>query len=143
MTAKKAASKKAPSPQKIAAIKKKLLADPNTAGIAKNVGLSLDDYVKQVMSFVANPALEPELYIVKDKDLRKHGFEPPDPSAIIHYLKEAKELIEVTEVSKFTDKKKKKVELDSKVEQLDEEYSSPGLKSLLEKELRGKRSGKT
>lgn len=147
MTAKKPAakakSKKAPSPKKVAELKAKLLADPNTAGIAQNVGLSLDDYVAQVMRFIENPGLQPELYIVKDSDLKAQGFEVPDQKEILAYIKETKEVLEVTEVSKFTDKKVKKVELDSKVEQLDEEYSSPGLKKALEKELRGKRGGKT
>ena len=146
MSAKKPAPKKprkAPTAKRVAELRAKLVADPNTAGIAEHVGMSLDDYVKQVMSFIENPALEPELYIVQDKDLRAQGYEPPDGKAMISYLKEVKELLDVTEVSKFTDKKPKKVELDAKVEQLDEEYSSPGLKTLLEKELRGKRGGKT
>ena len=132
-----------PGPKKLAQLEAKLRADSNTEQIATGVGLSLEEYVKQVMLFVANPEAEPEIYAVEDEELRKAGIEPPDPGAMISYLREAQELLEVSEVSKFTDKKKKKVELDSGARQLDEEFSDPGLKAALDSQLRGKRGGRT
>ena len=94
-TTKKAAKKSSKSPE---ALRKQLMADPNTQGIAKNLGVELKKYVDQVVHYVMNPGDEPNLYMVEDEDLRGMGLEPPSEEAI------GRHIIDVLTVSSSTDR---------------------------------------
>jgi hypothetical protein len=83
-----------PSPE---AIRSRLLEDPNTPKLAEQLGVPLEEYVKQVMHFVQNPHEEPQLLIVNDEDLRAMGYEPPSAETLSRVLDEAVALAGLTE----------------------------------------------
>src|SRR5438132_2881511 len=92
-----------PSPEKLAQMKKRVVDDPNTHEIAKQLKMSSDEYVALVMKFLANPKLEPQVYVAEDADLRAAGFEPPDINKIAAFINEIVEANEITNTSKFAD----------------------------------------
>ncbi|MBL8918176.1 MAG: hypothetical protein JNJ54_04910 [Myxococcaceae bacterium] len=60
-----------------AELRAKILADPNVAKIAKELGKDLDEYVNTIGYYINNPGTEPGFLVVDDDDLRKMGVEPP------------------------------------------------------------------
>jgi hypothetical protein len=95
------------------ALRKKLMTDATTKGIAKNLGVDLKEYVDQVIYFVENPKAEPELYVMKDEDLRAAGFEVAGPDEILEVIQNAAATTR-RETSEFSDLRKKLVDLDGK-----------------------------
>lgn len=117
------------------ALRKKILDDPNTARIAEELGVPLEEYVEQVLFYAMNPQAEPQLYVVEDADLRAMGVEPPDPDAMGKYLIEAVTLAEAHEKTEFIDSKKQLVQLsDNSAQPLPE--GNEELKSEVEKVAR-------
>src|SRR5437879_6176664 len=93
------------------AVRKKILADPNTAKIADTLQIPLEDYVDQVVEYVLNPKKDPDLVVIKDDDLKKLGLFAPNPREMANYLDDHLEAAEVSEVTDFTPAKKPKVTL--------------------------------
>lgn len=85
------------APQDAKALRKKVLADENTAEIARNLGISTEEYVDQVMHFLLHPREEPWLYLIEDHSLRTLGLEPPHPEEMGRFVMEAAQLAEAAE----------------------------------------------
>jgi hypothetical protein len=125
-------------------IRKKVLADPNTAEIAKNLGVSLEEYVNQVVHYVLHPNEDPSVYIVEDEDLRAMGYEPPSGEEIgrvvMNAANEAAAIAEAKGTTTgFVDAKKDPVSLqDPRVSRPGGtlESKDPQLKSDLDKQVR-------
>lgn len=101
-------TKKPAASQDPEVLRKKLLSDPNTAQIAKNLGVPLEAYVNQVLHFVLHPNEEPNLYVVEDEALRKMGYEPPDADAMGQYIVEAATVAQAAGPrTEFVEEKKK------------------------------------
>lgn len=81
--AKKATKKGPKNPE---AMRKQLMEDPDTQGIAQSLGVELEAYVDQVIHYVMNPGEDPELYTVPDDDLRAMGLEPPSQEDIGRHI---------------------------------------------------------
>ncbi len=87
----------APAHQDTESLRKKVLADPNTERIARNLGVPVADYVEQVVHFALHPEQEPRLYIVEDEDLRAMGLEPPDAQAMERFVTRAASIADAAE----------------------------------------------
>ncbi|HYH97153.1 hypothetical protein [Hyalangium sp.] len=79
------------------ALRKQVLADENTAEIARNLGVSTEEYVTQVVHFLRHTQEEPELYVIDDQALRAIGLERPDPEEMGRFIMEAASLAEAAE----------------------------------------------
>lgn len=135
-----ATKKKAPKDPE--ALRKQLMADPETQGIAKNLGVELKDYVDQVVHYVQHPNEDPPIYMVEDEDLRSVGWEPPDPDAIGRHLLEVVAVSKAADSTEYTDPKKRLVTLDQAPAAQATGKTDPKLQDELKKQLRGKRGGK-
>jgi hypothetical protein len=85
------------APQDASAVRKKVLADENTAEIARNLGVSTEEYVDQVVHFLLHAREEPWLYVIEDHDLRAMGLEPPGPEEMGRFVLEAARLAQAAE----------------------------------------------
>ena len=72
-----------------ATLRARVLADPNTARIAADLGVPLDEYVEQVVHYALNPTEDPEMVAADDEDLAAVGFSVPDEDAMGQYLVDA------------------------------------------------------
>jgi hypothetical protein len=117
--------------------------DPDTRGIAKNLGVDLKDYVNQVVHYVMNPKEEPTFYIVEDDDLRSMGLEPPDPEAIGRHIIDALAVSNAADSTEYTDTRKKLVSMDNLPQVQASGKTDAKLQEELKKQLRGKRGGKS
>jgi hypothetical protein len=97
-----------PDPQ---ALRKKLLDDPTTEQIANELGVSLEEYIEQVLHFAMNPEAVPDLYLVEDEELRKMGYEPHTADEIGRYLLDYVAVATATEKTDFSETEKKKLDL--------------------------------
>ncbi|OJH41578.1 hypothetical protein [Cystobacter ferrugineus] len=80
-------SQKKPGPQlPIENIRAKLLADPDTRRIARDVGMELEDYVEMVLHYLRNPEQEPQVYVAPDEELRAAGYDPPSSEEVGQFL---------------------------------------------------------
>ncbi|MEW6434393.1 MAG: hypothetical protein AB1730_23075 [Myxococcota bacterium] len=97
------------------ALRAKILADPNVAKIAKELGVPLDDYVNQIGYFINNPGVQPALAIASDEDLKKHlGVDAPTFEQIEANLKASNDAFMAGQApSAFVAHKKNAVELPS------------------------------
>lgn len=69
-------------------LRAKILADPNVAKLAKELGQDLETYVNTIGFYINNPDVQPALLQASDEDLRKVvGIEPPTFEAITASLK--------------------------------------------------------
>ena len=96
-------------------MKAKLIADPNTAKIAESVKLPLEEYIEQVMKYLANPSIEPQVYVAEDHDLRAAGFEPPDIDKIAAFINEHADAQEISTKSKFADPNSQRERVSGKI----------------------------
>lgn len=121
----------------------KILADPNTARIAKELSMPLEEYVDMVLHYAMNPGAEPELLMVKDEDLRAQGFNPPSIQDVERYLDQA---VEVSGAHLRTDYQESKKELvalpEAPAASADDSQSSAELKGELDRALKKSRGGK-
>ena len=125
-----------------AQLRKALLDDPNTKGIARNLGVSVEHYVSQVVHFATHPAEEPSLYVVEDADLEAAGHPPPDADAMGRYLLQALQVQAATEVSDYRDGATPAVALPQAPAAQAAGRADPGLKAEVERELRSRRGRK-
>ncbi|HVG57941.1 MAG TPA: hypothetical protein VNA24_05260 [Hyalangium sp.] len=79
------------------ALLNQVLADENTAEIARNLGFSTEEYVDQVVHFLLSPSQEPWLYVIEDEDLRSLRLDPPDREEMGRFVIEAARLAEAAE----------------------------------------------
>ena len=79
------------------ALRKKVLADENTAEIARNLGISTEEYVDQVMHFLIHTREQPWLYLIEDHALRTLGLQPPRTEEMSHFVMAAAQLAETAE----------------------------------------------
>jgi len=93
-------------------VQKRVMSDPNTAKIAKELAIPLEQYVAQVCYYLLNPDADPDMVLVEDEDLIKMGHQPPKQSEMLAYLKEAVAVAEASGATGFEDSKKKQVALD-------------------------------
>lgn len=104
-------AKPAKLPRTVRHVRAKVLEDPNTAKIAKRLGVPLQAYVDQVVHFVMNPKAEPSLYVVEDRDLAALGMPAPREDEMGRYLLEAAQVADAAGATGFSDPKKKLVTL--------------------------------
>lgn len=126
-------------------IRKKVLADPNTAKIAQTLGVPLEEYVEGVVHFAMNPEELPEYVVVTDEVLKeKFGLGPtPKVEEIIRTFDSNLELATVSNKTDFVAPKAKLVDLASAADAgTPQEQENAALKEDLEKQLRGKKGGK-
>lgn len=81
----------------IQALRKQVLADENTAELARMLGVSTDEYLDHVLHFLRHTQEEPELYVVEDSALRAIGLSCPDPEEMGQFVLEAASLAEAAE----------------------------------------------
>jgi hypothetical protein len=140
--------KKKKKPINLEKMKRELMENAETIGIAQQLGIPLEDYVAQVMHFVANPDAEPQVLVVEDHDLKAAGFEVPDAAEMLKFAEgQVKLLEEAGELSAYRKSEKKKVDLGTRrATKGDEEVTAAGarpeLKAAVDKELRKGRGRK-
>jgi hypothetical protein len=122
----------------------KILADPNTARIAKELSIPLEEYVNMVLHFAMNPGAEPELVMASDEDLRAHGFNPPSIKEVENYLEEVVEVSGVYLATEYNEAAPKPpVSLpQAPAATADDSQSSPELKDELARTLKKSRGEK-
>ena len=121
------------------ALKKKLLDDPNTPKLAETLGLSLEDYVQLVLHY-ATSGEQPQFFVVSDENLRKLGYEPPDPKAMSAYLNQAVATIYAQEGTAYTPERKGPVSLGD-IPAQNAPPADPELKKKVDAEVLAKRGG--
>lgn len=120
------------------ALRAKILADPNVAKLAAELGMPLDEYVNQIGYFINNPDAVPALAIASDEDLKKHlGVEAPTFAQIEANLKASNDAFMAGKApSGFTAHKKNTVELPTaggETVEVDTEKTDPKLLDAVKK----------
>lgn len=95
--------KKQFTPEELVELRKRVVADPNTKVIADSLKLPFEEYVEQVMHFLAHPAAEPQLQIMSDAELEASGVKVPTVKEVKAYFDERLEVAQMTTKSKFAD----------------------------------------
>lgn len=85
-------------------IRNEVLADPNTAKIATELRVSLEEFVQRVVFFATNPGVEPELFIMSDENVKANGGSVPDLKEVVQYLDREYEATNGTQLSRFEKK---------------------------------------
>jgi 5-deoxy-D-glucuronate isomerase len=124
-------------------IKKKILADPNTAKIAQTLGVDLAEYVEGVVHFVMNPDQKPELVVVTDEVAKERfGLTLPKEGEIIKQFETELELATVADKTDFQAAKVKPMQMETpEAPSAERNAEDLKLKEELKKQLRGKGSG--
>jgi hypothetical protein len=124
-------------------IRKKVLADPNTAQIAQKLGVPLEEYVEGVVHFAMNPQELPEYVGVTDEVLKEKFGLPPTPkdAEIIAIFDREVEYATVAEKTDYRDAKQKLVDL-PEAPSAETRTEDAKLKEDLQKQLLGKKGGK-
>jgi hypothetical protein len=124
-------------------IKKKILADPNTAKIAETLGVDLQEYVEGVVHFVMNPDQKPELVVVTDDVAKERfGLTLPKEAEIIAKFNTEYELATIADKTDFQAAKAKPVQMETPESPSGERTGEDAkLKEELKKQLRGKGGG--
>jgi hypothetical protein len=133
----------APSkPRSALEVRKKVLADPNTAKIAEKLGVPLEEYVEGVVHFAMNPEQLPEYVVASDADLKeKFGLDPaPNDQQIIKIFEENLKFATLNDTTDFKQAEKAQVALDASGKPTTAE--DPLLKEELKKKLTGKNTDK-
>lgn len=125
-------------------IRKKVLADPNTAQIAETLGVSLEEYVEGVVHFAMNPQELPEYVVASDKILEEQYGLPPTPKAdeLIALFDRELEYATISEKTDYRGAKQVLVELPEAAPSEETRPEDPKLKEDLKKQLLGKKGGK-
>jgi hypothetical protein len=117
-----------------AAVRAKILADPNVAKIAAELEMDLDEFVNTVGYYMNNPGIEPAFLVVSDENLRKMGVEPPSNEAIEANVRATVEAIKAGQApSGFEDARKKTVEISAQGGEAVKPKNDPGLSDDLKK----------
>ena len=124
-------------------IKKKVLADPNTALIAAKLGVDLEEYVEGVVFFAMNPDAKPELLVVTDEVAKERfGLTLPKEAEIIQQFNNELELATVADKTDFQAAKPMLVQMETPDAPSKEANAEDAkLKEELKKQLRGKTGG--
>jgi hypothetical protein len=123
-------------------IRKKVLADPNTAKLAEKLGVPLEEYVEGVVHFAMNPGELPEYVVVSDETLKEQfGLGPSAKAAEITKLFETSlEMATLTDTTDYSAPKAKPVQLASDGgSQAPVGKQDEALKDDLKKQLLGKK----
>jgi hypothetical protein len=95
-----------------AALRAKILADPNVAKIAAELEMDLETFVNTVGYYMNNPGVEPAFLVVSDENLKKMGVNPPTAEAIEANVRASVEAFKAGQApSGFEDARKKSVDL--------------------------------
>lgn len=114
-------------------VRAKILADPNTARIAATVGMSLEQYVNEVLKYALNPGLEPSLLVMSDEDLERLGAPPPPRQEEIQkFVSHWIEVASAAEKTDYTDSKVNPLELTPHGHRVEDE--EPTLRPDIERE---------
>jgi hypothetical protein len=130
-------------PKSALEIRKKVLADPNTAQIAEKLGVPLEQYVERVVYFAMNPQALPEYLVVSDEVLaEKFGLGPTlkTPEILAIFEREV-EYATVAQKTDYRTPKEKLVDL-SQAPAAETTIEDTQLKEDLKKQLLGKKGGK-
>ena len=124
-------------------LRKKILADPNTALIAEKLGVDLEEYIEGVVFFAMNPEAKPELVVVTDEVAKERfGLTLPKESEIITKFNTELELATISDKTDFQAAKVKPVEMDTPgAPSAERNAEDLKLKEELKKQLRGKGGG--
>lgn len=76
-------------PPSLAALREQLRTSPFTPELARELGVSLEEYIDQVVHFVLNPGEEPQLAVVETDGLLDQGHCPPREEDMARYLDRA------------------------------------------------------
>lgn len=125
-------------------IRKKVLADPNTAKIAQTLGVPLEEYVEGVVHFAMNPEQLPEYVVVTDEVLKeKFGLGPtPKVEEILKTFDTNLELATISNRTDFSGPKAKLVDLPNATDAGTPQGADRALQEDLQKQLMGKKGGK-
>lgn len=120
------------------ALRAQILADPNVAKLAKELGVPLEEYVNQIGFFINNPGVQPALAMASDEDLKnKLGVEAPTFQQIEANLKASNDAFMAGQApSGFVAHKKNTVEMPSqggKAVEVDTEKTDPKLLDAVKK----------
>jgi hypothetical protein len=117
-----------------AALRAKILADPNVAKIAAELEMDLEEFVNTVGYYRNNPGVEPAFLVVSDENLRKMGVEPPTAEAIEANVRASVDAIKVSQSpSGFDAPRKQVVSLPSQGGEAVQPKADPGLKDAVKK----------
>ncbi len=123
-------------------IKKKILADPNTAKIAATLGQDLQEYVEGVLHFVMNPDEKPELVVVTDEVAKERfGLTLPKEAEILAKFNAEYEMATIADKTDFTDPKAKPLAISTPEKPSTEQKVDSKLQEELKKSMRGKGGG--
>lgn len=90
---------------------KKITADPNTAKIAKAVGVPFQDYVEMVLKFALNPNANLELEILPDEQVEAMGVKVPSDKDMADFINEFVAIEKELDSTDYRTKKKEVVAL--------------------------------
>jgi len=122
-----------------AAIRARILADPNVAIIAEKLHVeNMEEFVDKIVLYAMNPNAEPQLFVANDADLIKMGVTPPNGAAIEAYMKQAVATFGARELTAFDPAKAQKVAMPS----VGSNETIPAGDPELEKEVSVGRGGK-
>ncbi len=129
-------------PRNALEVRKKVLADPNTAKIAEKLGVPLEEYVEGVVHFAMNPDQLPEYVVASDADIKeKFGLDPaPNDQQIIKIFEENLKVATITDTTDFQEAARPQVALNAAGAATTAE--DPTLKEELKKKLAGKNTDK-
>lgn len=128
-----------PMPKDPAAIRAKILADPNIATIAEKLHVeNMEEFIDKIVHYAMNPSAEPQLYVVEDEDLIKAGFTPPNGAEIEAYMNQAIATFGAHELTAFDQAKQQKVAMPS----VGSNETIPAGDPKLIKEMREAKTGK-
>lgn len=117
-----------------AALRAKILADPNVAKMAAELEMDLEVFVNTVGYYMNNPGVEPAFLVVSDENLRKMGVEPPTAEAIEANVRASVEAFKAGQApSGFEDARKKSVSLAPQGGEAVETKANPGLEDAVKK----------
>jgi len=124
------------------AIRKAVLADPNTAEIAKALGVPLEEYVAGVVVYAMNPEAKPEYLGVTDQVMKERfGLTPMTEQEIIAKFDREVAIATIATKTDFTAHEKELVDLSADQPAPDAPEDAK-LKEELRKKLLGEKSDK-
>jgi hypothetical protein len=130
-----------PPPKTPEQIRAEVKADPNTARIAKALGVPLDEYVERVVHYAVNPNDEPEIEVLPDEALKEQGYEPPSYEEMVDFVVDQVETLSGLKRARsgYAEAGEEPVDLGGKPAESEEELPE-GSPELLE-ELKRRRGG--
>lgn len=76
-----------PKPKRpVEEVRAELLQNRETAEIARNLGLPLEEYVEKVLGYYQDPAKEPQIYLTTEEQVRAAGVKPTTEKDVLEWL---------------------------------------------------------